>query len=59
MESQDDDYGNEQTAERTKKIRDTLATIVIPYKGENEPMIFSYHYKYEKYLRENNLIDVS
>jgi len=22
-------------------------------------MVFSYHYKYEKYLRDNNLIDVS
>jgi hypothetical protein len=26
---------------------------------EEESIIFSYHYKYEKYLRDFNLIDVS
>ena len=45
--------------EQTRKIRDKLATISIPYEGENNPIVFSYHYKYEKYLRDNNLIDVS
>lgn len=34
-----------------------LATINVPYKGPDEPLVFSYHYKYEKYLRDNNLID--
>lgn len=29
----------------------------MPYEGKDEPIIFSYHYKYEKYLRDNNLID--
>jgi hypothetical protein len=29
----------------------------VPYQGENNPMIFSYHYKYEKYLKDNHLID--
>lgn len=43
--------------EQTRKIRDKLATISIPYEGENNPIVFSYHYKYEKYLRDNNLID--
>ena len=45
--------------EQTRKIRDKLATISIPYEGENNPIVFSYHYKYEKYLRDNNLVDVS
>ena len=29
----------------------------MPYKGDNDTMIFSYHYRYEKYLRDHNLID--
>ena len=45
--------------EQTRKIRDKLATISIPYEGENNPIVFSYYYKYEKYLRDNNLVDVS
>ena len=42
-----------------KKVRKHLAMIRVPYKGPNEPIVFSYHYKYEQYLRDNNLIDVS
>lgn len=38
-------------------MRELLATIRVPYKGPDESIIFSYHYKYEKYLRDNNLID--
>lgn len=42
---------------QAKKVRDTLATIFVPYEGENKPMVFSYHYQYEQYLKDNNLID--
>ena len=42
-----------------KTVRQDLAEILIPQKGPEEPIVFSYHYKYEKYLRDNNLIDVS
>ena len=34
-----------------------IADIRVPYKGPDHPIIFSYHYKYEKYLRDHNLID--
>ena len=40
-----------------KRVRSNLATIRIPEPAANEPIIFSYHYKYEKYLRDRNLID--
>lgn len=42
-----------------KRVRQNLATIRIPQPAESEPIVFSYHYKYEKYLRDHNLIDVS
>ena len=57
-ENNDDDEDNVIGAQ-AKKVRDLLATIQVPYQGENQPMIFSYHYKYEKYLKDNHLIDVS
>ena len=42
-----------------KRVRKNLATIRIQQPAEGEPIVFSYHYKYEKYLRDHNLIDVS
>lgn len=53
----DSNEGDEDIDPNSKKVRDMLAQIQIDYKGENQPMVFSYHYKYEKYLRDNNLID--
>lgn len=58
-DNSDEDEDASQMGEQSKKVRDKLATISIPYEGENQPIVFSYHYKYEKYLRDNNLIDVS
>ena len=64
QEQQFDDDSQENDEEdgslmQAKKVRDTLATIFIPFEGENKPMVFSYHYQYEQYLKDNNLIDVS
>ena len=56
-DSQEDDDATHN--DQPKKVRKNLATINVPFKGPNESIIFSYHYKYEKYLRDNNLIDVS
>lgn len=62
---QSDDSGegsieDEQTYNSVpKRVRQNLATIRIPQAGDHEPIVFSYHYKYEKYLRDHNLIDVS
>lgn len=57
---EDDSQFNEDDDENTqKKIRETLAVITVPFVSPKEPLVFSYHYKYEKYLRDNNLIDVS
>lgn len=54
----DDSQENDDDLDtQTKRVRDKLAVVAIDYKGENQPMVFSYHYKYEKYLRDNNLID--
>ena len=55
----DDDYGDEDVSqiEEQKKVRQHLAQIFVPQKSPDQPIIFSYHYKYEKYLRDNNLID--
>ena len=57
--SEDDEDASQMGGEQSKKVRDKLATISIPFEGENNPIVFSYHYKYEKYVRDNNLIDVS
>lgn len=54
----DEDSGEEEfDPEQKMTIRKLLPTINIPFKSQNDPIIFSYHYKYEKYLRDNNLID--
>ena len=58
-DSQDDESGEDDKSNdiQAKKVRDRIAYIDIPLKGENDTMIFSYHYKYEKYLRDHNPID--
>jgi hypothetical protein len=54
----DDSQDNEdEVDESKKKVRQLLAHLTVPFNGLNEPLIFSYHYKYEKYLRDNKLID--
>lgn len=43
-----------------RKPRLTLAQVRVDgdiVASESQPLVFSYHYKYEKYLRKNNLID--
>ena len=60
LEEEESDEIEEGThCSQPKKVRQNLANLRIHQKFENEPIVFSYHYKYEKYLRENNLIDVS
>ncbi len=60
LEDEDSDEIDDGThCSQPKKVRQNLANLRIFQKYENEPIVFSYHYKYEKYLRENNLIDVS
>ena len=39
------------------KVRKLLAHISVPLQDDEQPIVFSYHYKYEKYLRDNHLID--
>ena len=39
------------------RVRQNLAAIKVPEPSQNEPVIFSYSYKYEKYLRDHNLVD--
>lgn len=56
-ESQDNEEDDATHNDEPKRVRELLATIRVPYKGPNESIIFSYHYKYEKYLRDHNLID--
>lgn len=56
-ESQDNEEEDATHNDEPKRIRELLANIRVPYKGPNESIIFSYHYKYEKYLRDHNLID--
>ena len=56
---QDQDQDEESVEEEdvdTKQVRKGLAVINVDY-VPNEPIIFSYHYKYEKYLRDHNLLD--
>ena len=55
-DSQDEDE-SDASNDQEKRVRDRLAYIDIPQKEEGETMIFSYHYKYEKYLRDHHLID--
>ena len=54
-EGDSDSIGSEDV--ESKKIRESLAVIKVPYNPDNQSIIFSYHYKYEKYLRDRNLID--
>lgn len=58
-EGYDDDsqFIDEEEIQTKKKVRQMLAQIEVPQEGINEPIVFSYHYKYEKYLKDNNLID--
>lgn len=62
---QSDDSGegsveDEQTYNSVpKRVRQNLATIRIQQPAGDDTIVFSYHYKYEKYLRDHNLIDVS
>lgn len=56
-ESQDNEEEDATHNDEPKRIREMLANIRVPYKGPDESIIFSYHYKYEKYLRDHNLID--
>ena len=53
----DSQINDDEDAQSKKTVRQLLAQITVPYTGKDEPIIFSYHYKYEKYLRDNNLID--
>ena len=57
--NEEEDSQEEFDDGRPKKVRKDLARIEIPFKGEAQPIIFSYHYKYEKFLRDNHLLDVS
>lgn len=51
-------YDDENTYNSVpKRVRQNLATIRIPQPQASAPIVFSYHYKYEKYLRDHNLID--
>ena len=56
-QSQLDDDSQADDLDNGKQVRKMLTNIHLPYKGPDEPLVFSYHYKYEKYLRDNNLID--
>ena len=58
-QNEEDDSQDEFDDGRPKQVRKHLARIEIPFKGPENPIIFSYHYKYEKYLRDNHLLDVS
>ncbi len=40
-----------------RKPRLTLAQVRVDEAPEDKPIVFSYHYKYEQYLRKNHLID--
>mmetsp|Transcript_32971 Transcript_32971/g.50438 ORF Transcript_32971/g.50438 Transcript_32971/m.50438 type:complete len:139 (-) Transcript_32971:1373-1789(-) len=59
MQYQSGDSADEDASimEQAKKVRRRLASIYVDEPKNEEPLVFSYHYKYEKYLRDRNLID--
>ena len=56
-----DDSNDEDASyiEKEKIIRRKLAYIYIDQPKDDVPIVYSHHYKYEKYLRDHNLLDVS